>query len=112
MEEDVPDTNQGGSDASGVRLLLKSRDTGGTDLRIGDLGGHPLNGHGPGGVSDPGGKTTDRTAPAEDNELDMEIHLDGGGKRGGGFLDDGGICQSALENGCTVYCYTITVRPV
>ena len=42
----------------------------------------------------------------------MEIHLDGGGKRCGGFLDDGGIRQAAPEHTRTVYRYAITVIPV
>ena len=41
MEEDVTDTQQGGIDASGVQLIFKGCDTGGTSLRSGDLGGHP-----------------------------------------------------------------------
>ena len=48
----------------------------------------------------------------EDNGRDVEIHLGGGGKGGGGFLDYGGIRQAAPEHGCTVYFYVITVRPV
>ena len=42
----------------------------------------------------------------------MEIHLGGGGKGGGGFPDNRGIRQAALEYGRTVYSYVITVRPV
>ena len=50
--------------------------------------------------------------PCEDNGRDVEIHLDGGSNGGGGVLDNGGICQAALEHGRTVYCYAITVRPM
>ena len=35
----------------------------------------------------------------------MEIHLSGGGKGGGGFLDNVGIHQADPEHGHTVYCY-------
>ena len=35
----------------------------------------------------------------------MEIHLGGGGKGGGGFLDNGGIHQVEPEHGHTVYYY-------
>ena len=41
----------------------------------------------------------------------MEINL-GGGKVGGGFLDNGGIRQAAPEHSHTVYLYAITVIPV
>ena len=57
MEEDIVHTQQVGSDASGVRLLFKGRDTGGTAIFRGDLGGHPPHGHGPGRNLDPGGET-------------------------------------------------------
>ena len=42
----------------------------------------------------------------------MKIHLGGGVKGGGGFTDDRGVYQAALEHGFTVYCYAITVKPV
>ena len=48
----------------------------------------------------------------EDNGRHLEIHLGGGGKVGDGFPDDGGIRQASPENGRTVYCYAITVRPM
>ena len=48
----------------------------------------------------------------EDNGRDVEIHLGGGGKGGGGFLDYVGIRQAEPEHGRTVYCYAITVRIV
>ena len=41
----------------------------------------------------------------------MKIHL-GGGKGGGGNLENGGVYQAVEEHGCTVHCYVITVRPV
>ena len=55
-----------------------------------------------GGVSDPVGETADRTAPEEDNGQDFEIDLGGNGNGGGGFIDDGEICQSVPEHGCTL----------
>ena len=52
------------------------------------------------------------TDPVEDNGRYVEIHLDDGGKGGGGVLDDGGIRQAAPGHGHTFYRYEITVRPV
>ena len=60
-------------------------------LWIGDLGGHTPHGQGPGGVSGPGGKTADRTAPTEETEQEVDIHLGGKDTGGGGVLDDGVI---------------------
>ena len=40
VEEDVAYPQQGGSKVSGVRILLKGRDIGGTTLWRRDLGGH------------------------------------------------------------------------
>ena len=68
----------------------------------------PCMGKALGGGSDPGGET----APAEDTGREVEIHLSGDGKGGGGILDDGGVYQGAAEHGRTVHPYTITVRPV
>ena len=65
-----------------------------------------------GGVSGPGGKTDDRTAPAEDTRQEVEIHLGGDGTGGGGGLGGGGIHQALPEHGHTVNFYAITVRPV
>ena len=96
----------------GVWLLFKGRDPGGTALRSGYLGGHPLHGKGPGGDPYLGGKTADGTAPTEDNRQEVEIYLCGGGKGGGGVLDDGLIRQAAPAHSCTVHFYAITVRPV
>ena len=42
----------------------------------------------------------------------MEIHIGGGGKGGGRIIDDEEVYQAASENGRTVHCYAITVRPV
>ena len=42
----------------------------------------------------------------------MDVHLGGDVKGGGGVPDDGGLYPAAPEHGRTVYCYTITVRPV
>ena len=64
------------------------------------------------GGFDPGGDTSEESAPAEDNGREVEIHLGGGGNGGGGILDDGGVYQAAPEHGRTVNSYTITVRPV
>ena len=36
--------------------------------------------------------------------LGRVIHLDGGGKVGGGIFYDGGVYQAAAEHGCTVHC--------
>ena len=66
----------------------------------------------PGGVSDPGGETDYGKAPAEYNRREVEIHLGGGVKGGGGVLDCGGIHQADPEHGRTVHRYAITVRPV
>ena len=54
----------------------------------------------------------DRTATAEDNGREVEIHLGGSGKGLGRVLDDEGIRQTALEHSRTVHRYMITVRPV
>ena len=35
-------------------------------------------------------------APIEDNGREVEIHLGGGSKGGGGVLDNGGICQNMV----------------
>ena len=51
-------------------------------------------------------------APVEDTGREVEIHIVGSGKGGGGILDNGGVYQAAVEPGCIVHCYTITVRPV
>ena len=96
----------------GVWLLFKGRDTGGAALRSGDLGGHPLHGHVPGWGSYPRGDKADGTDPAEDNGRDVEMHLGGGGKGGGGFIDDRVISRVAPEHGRTVYHYAVTVIPV
>ena len=91
LEQDITHPQQGGSGAAGVRLIFLGLSTGGTTLQSGDLGGHPPHGQGPGGVSDPSGETADGAVPVEYNVLEVEIHLFGGGKGGGGVLDDGGI---------------------
>ena len=92
-----------------VWVIFKGRGTGSTAIRIGDLGSNHPHEQGPGGVSDPGGETTD---PAEDTVWEVEIHLNGNGKGGGGVLEDGGMHQAELEHSCTVHRYAITVRPV
>ena len=50
--------------------------------------------------------------PTAETWWELEVHLDGGGKGGGGVLDDGGINSAMTENGRTVYCYAVTDRPV
>ena len=65
-----------------------------------------------GGVSYPCGESADRTDTAEDNGWDVEIHLVGGRKGGGGFLGDGGIRQAEPEHVRTVYRHAITVIPM
>ena len=66
----------------------------------------------PWGVSGPGGKTADRTAPSEDTRREVDIYLGGNGTGRCRVLDNGGINQATPEHSCTLYCYTITVRPV
>ena len=48
----------------------------------------------------------------EDTGREVEIHIGGGGKVGGGILDNGEVYQAAAEHGCTLHPYVITVRPV
>ena len=95
LEEDVAHPQQGGGGAAGVRIIFQGCGAGGTVIQIGDLGGQPLHGKGPGGVSDPGGGTTDGTAPAEDTGREVEIHLGGDGRGGRGVLDYALIHQAA-----------------
>ena len=54
----------------------------------------------------------DGTSPTEDNGREVEIHLDGGGKGGGGVLDYEEIRQAVPEHSHTLHSYEITVRPV
>ena len=54
----------------------------------------------------------DWTAPVEDTGQEVDIHLSGDCKGGGGVLDDGGIHPAAPEYGQTVHLYEITVRPM
>ena len=65
-----------------------------------------------GGGSGPGSDTAEGTAPVEDFRQEVEIHIGGDGKLGGGVLDDGGINQAEPEHGHTVHRYKITVRTV
>ena len=71
-----------------------------------------MHGQGPGGVSDLGVETADRTSPEEEIRQEVDIHLGGGGKGGGRIIDYGGVYQAAAKNSRTVHCYAITVRPV
>ena len=96
---------QGGSGAAGLWIILKGRCPGGNALQSGDLGGNPLHGKIPGGVSYPGGESADGNAPAEDVGREVEIHF-------GGILDNGGVYQAAAEHGRTVHRYAINFRPV
>ena len=63
LEEDVTHPQQGGGGAAGIRIIFQGCGTGGTDIWVGDLGGHLQHVQGPGGVSEPGVKTTDGTDP-------------------------------------------------
>ena len=47
--------------------------------------------------------------PVEDTIKEVEIHLGGGGKGGGGILGDGGVYQAAKEHSFTLHRYVITV---
>ena len=51
-------------------------------------------------------------APVEDTGREVEIHIVGSGKGGGGILDNGGVYQATSEHGHTLHCYAFTVRPV
>ena len=112
VEEDYVNPQQGGGGTAGVRIIFKCCGTGGTALQFGYLVSHPPHGQGPGGGSGSGGKTTYRTAPAEDTKREVEIHLSGDGTVGSGGLGGGGIHQAFPEHSRTVHCYAITVRPV
>ena len=92
--------------------MFWGRGPGGAALRSGDLGGHPPQGQGPGGVSYPGGNTAYGLAPAEDTRREVEIKLGNSGKGGGRIIDEGGVYQAAAEHSRTVHCYKITVRTV
>ena len=69
------------------------RVAGGAALWIRYLGGHPLNGKISWGVSVLGGDTADGEAPSEETGQELDIHLGGNGKGGGGVHDDGGLHQ-------------------
>ena len=112
MKEDGAHPQQGGGGPTGVQILFYGRGTGGNALWIGDLGGPPPHGQGPGGVSGPGGKTADRTAPAEGTGREVDIHLGSDSTGEGKVLEGGGIHKAAPEHNRIAYCYTITVRPV
>ena len=64
------------------------------------------------GVSVPSGKTVDETAPIEYTGWEVDIHLGGDDKGGGGVVGDEVIHPAAPEQGRTVHCYAITVRPM
>ena len=112
MAEDYANAQQGGGGAAGVWLLFLSRGAGRAALRIRDLGGHSMNGKGPGGGSGPGGKTSDGMARADETGEDVNIYLGGESKGGGGVPDDGGLHPEAPEHSPTVHRCTITFRPV
>ena len=67
MEEGEYNPQQGGGGAAGVRIFLSSRGGVGVALWIGDLGGHPPHGKGPGGVPVPGGVNAGGVAPVANN---------------------------------------------
>ena len=52
MEEDDDNPQQRGGGAAGVWILFLSRVAGVVDLQLGDLGGHPPHGKGPGVFQD------------------------------------------------------------
>ena len=58
-----------------------------------------------GRVSGPVGATVDREAPTDKAWRKMGVHLGGGGKRGGGFIGNGGTHLDNAENGCAVHSY-------
>ena len=103
VEEDDAHSQQGGSDASGVRIVFKALIQAvllfGAETRVVT----PLPGHGPGGVSDPVGETADIKSPAKDKRRDVQIHLGSGSKGGHGVLDHGGIRKTAPELCRAVY---------
>ena len=51
-------------------------------------------------------------APSEDTVQEVKIHLSGGGKVGGGIIDNVGVYKASAEHICIVHRYVITVRPV
>ena len=78
MEEDDANTQQGGGDAVGVWIIFQRRGAGGAALWIGGLGGHHPHRKGPGGgISVPGGETSDETAPVEETGQEVDVHLGG-----------------------------------
>ena len=52
------------------------------------MGSYPPHGPVPEGVPEPGDKETDSEAPMAESERKVRKHLGGGGKSGGGVLDD------------------------
>ena len=76
------------------------------------MGGHPPLEQGPGGVPGPGGAAFDEKATTAENRREVGVHLDGNGKGGGGFSDDGGIHSAKAEHGRAVHCYAIASGPV
>ena len=75
MEEDDKNPQQGGGDTASVRIIFQSRGAGGAAIWITDLGGQPPHGKGPGGVSEPGGETSDRADPMEETRREVDIHI-------------------------------------
>ena len=112
MEENDEDTDKGGGEDTGVRIFLQSRCPVGVSLLSGDMGGYPPHGTVPGGFTRPGGAATTREASTEEAGWDMGVHLGGGGKIGGGVLDDGDLHLAKAEYGRTVYCDTTDSGPV
>ena len=67
---------------------------------------------GPGGFPRPDGEVTDGAAATAEVGWDMGVHLNGGGKRGGGVQSDGNLHLAKSEYGCSVYCDATDYGPV
>ena len=76
------------------------------------MSGHPLYGQVPGGVSGPGGDTSDGMDIVEDTRREVGIHLSDDDMGVGWVLYDGEIHQTVPEHRHTIYRYVITVRPL
>ena len=76
------------------------------------MGGHPLHGPGPGGVTVPGGANIDVEAPAAVDRWEMGIHLGGGSKGGVRIWGDGRVHSEKEEHGRTFHSYAIAYGPM
>ena len=75
MKEDDKDPEQGGVKAAGVHIFLQRRRPVGVSLQCGEVGGYPLNGTGPGGVSGPGDADTNGEVPEVEARQEVGVHL-------------------------------------